>query len=221
MGRHGAWNQRFYTIVIRTIITHATIVWWPKVEYKTIKAKLSKLQRQAYLGIIRAIKWLLQLQLRSSWGSVLFIWRWRLRPRQESKFAYFLPTTFTTNVKVVGKKISAILIPHSWWNTNLGVYRLSCSKQWKPTTTECKHVRKVQDMMKDASYRLGWQNDTKTCIQQTIHWFAVRFLDRCDWEKNSVHIKEGGLIWSSGVPVDPRKWRQWSWGVWPWHKASI
>jgi hypothetical protein len=24
-------------------------------------------------------------------------------------------------------------------------------------------------------------------------------------KKNSVHIKEGGLIWSSGVPVDPRK----------------
>jgi hypothetical protein len=45
-----------YTVVIRPIITYATIVWWPRVEYKTSRAKLSKLQILAFLGITGAIR---------------------------------------------------------------------------------------------------------------------------------------------------------------------
>jgi hypothetical protein len=38
------------TMVIRPIITYATIVWWLNVAHKTSGAKLSKLQRLALLG---------------------------------------------------------------------------------------------------------------------------------------------------------------------------
>jgi hypothetical protein len=40
-----------YTMVVRPIITYAAIIWWPRLKYKTSQAKLSKLQRLAYLGI--------------------------------------------------------------------------------------------------------------------------------------------------------------------------
>jgi hypothetical protein len=32
-----------YTMVVRPIITYAAMVWWPKSEYKTSQAKVSKL----------------------------------------------------------------------------------------------------------------------------------------------------------------------------------
>jgi len=43
-------------MAIRSIVTYATTVWWPRVEYKTSRAKLSKLQRLACLGITGAIR---------------------------------------------------------------------------------------------------------------------------------------------------------------------
>jgi hypothetical protein len=39
----------------RTIFTYATIVWWPRVKFKTSKAELSKLQTMACLGITGAM----------------------------------------------------------------------------------------------------------------------------------------------------------------------
>jgi hypothetical protein len=43
-------------MVIRPIITYATIVWSPRVEFKTSRARLSKVQRLACLGIKGAIR---------------------------------------------------------------------------------------------------------------------------------------------------------------------
>jgi hypothetical protein len=40
-----------YIAVVRSIITYAATVWWPRVNLKTSQAQLSKLQRMAYLGI--------------------------------------------------------------------------------------------------------------------------------------------------------------------------
>jgi hypothetical protein len=42
-------------MVVRPIITYDIIVWWPRVEYRTSRAKLSKLQRLACLGITGTI----------------------------------------------------------------------------------------------------------------------------------------------------------------------
>jgi hypothetical protein len=41
-------------MVVRPIITYAATIWWPKLKYKTIQAKLSKLQRLTCLGIAGA-----------------------------------------------------------------------------------------------------------------------------------------------------------------------
>jgi hypothetical protein len=45
-----------YTMVVRPIITYAAMIWWPRLKYTTSKAKLSKLQRLAYLGITGAMR---------------------------------------------------------------------------------------------------------------------------------------------------------------------
>jgi ribonuclease HI len=45
-----------YTMVVRPGITYASTVWWPRVRHKTSRAKLSKLQGLAYLGITGAMK---------------------------------------------------------------------------------------------------------------------------------------------------------------------
>jgi hypothetical protein len=43
-------------MVVRPVITYTTIVWWPRVQHKTSRAKLSKLQRLVCLGITGAIR---------------------------------------------------------------------------------------------------------------------------------------------------------------------
>jgi hypothetical protein len=45
-----------YTMVLRPTITYAATVWWPRMKYKTSRAKLSKPQRLACLGITGAMK---------------------------------------------------------------------------------------------------------------------------------------------------------------------
>jgi hypothetical protein len=67
-----------YTMVVRPIITYADTVWWPRVNFKTSKVELSKLQRMACFGIIGTMKQLQQLQLRSSLDSAHCICSWRL-----------------------------------------------------------------------------------------------------------------------------------------------
>jgi hypothetical protein len=47
---------RLFTMVVRPMITYTTIVWWPRVQHKTSRATLSKLQRLVCLGIIGAIR---------------------------------------------------------------------------------------------------------------------------------------------------------------------
>jgi hypothetical protein len=41
---------RLYTMEVRPIIMYVTMLWWPRVKYKTSRAQLSKLQQLAYLG---------------------------------------------------------------------------------------------------------------------------------------------------------------------------
>jgi hypothetical protein len=43
-------------MVVRPVITYASTVWWPRIRYTTCRAKLSKLQRLACLGITGAMK---------------------------------------------------------------------------------------------------------------------------------------------------------------------
>jgi hypothetical protein len=43
-------------MVARPVATYAAIVWWPRVKYKTIKVRLTKLQRISCLGITGAKK---------------------------------------------------------------------------------------------------------------------------------------------------------------------
>jgi hypothetical protein len=43
-------------MVVRATITYATIVWWPRVKFKTSRAKLSMLQRMAFLGITGSMR---------------------------------------------------------------------------------------------------------------------------------------------------------------------
>jgi hypothetical protein len=45
-----------YTMVVRRIITYAAMIWWPRLKYKISQAKLSKLQRLAWLGITGATR---------------------------------------------------------------------------------------------------------------------------------------------------------------------
>uniref|UniRef100_A0A146MFR7 Uncharacterized protein n=1 Tax=Lygus hesperus TaxID=30085 RepID=A0A146MFR7_LYGHE len=44
-----------YTAVVRPIITYASIVWWPKTRQATVQKNLTKVQRQACLGITGAM----------------------------------------------------------------------------------------------------------------------------------------------------------------------
>jgi hypothetical protein len=43
-------------MVVKPIITYATTVWWPRVKYKTCRAKLSKFQMLVCLRITGAMK---------------------------------------------------------------------------------------------------------------------------------------------------------------------
>jgi hypothetical protein len=45
-----------YTATVRTIVTCAATIWWPRIKVKTRKAALSKLQRMACVGIIGAMQ---------------------------------------------------------------------------------------------------------------------------------------------------------------------
>jgi hypothetical protein len=45
-----------YTMVARVMVAYAATVWWPRIKFKTGRAKLSKLQRMACLGITGAIR---------------------------------------------------------------------------------------------------------------------------------------------------------------------
>jgi hypothetical protein len=43
-------------MVVRPIISHAIIMWWSKVEYKTSRAEISKVQRLTYSGATGTMK---------------------------------------------------------------------------------------------------------------------------------------------------------------------
>jgi hypothetical protein len=45
-----------YTMVVRSIVTYAAIVWWPRVKFRTSRAELSKLQIMTCLGITGAMR---------------------------------------------------------------------------------------------------------------------------------------------------------------------
>jgi hypothetical protein len=45
-----------YTRVIRSFILYGALVWWPKVEQKTTKTQLGRIQRIACLAITGAMK---------------------------------------------------------------------------------------------------------------------------------------------------------------------
>jgi hypothetical protein len=50
---NGYW---IYTAVVRSIVTYAAAVWWPRVKVKTSQAELGKLQRMACLGTTGALR---------------------------------------------------------------------------------------------------------------------------------------------------------------------
>jgi hypothetical protein len=70
-------------MVIRPTFTYTFTVKWPSVEYKTSRTRLSKLQRLACQGVIGAIRMAPTVATDVSWDFLLYISRWRLRPRRE------------------------------------------------------------------------------------------------------------------------------------------
>jgi hypothetical protein len=45
-----------YTALVRSIVTYAATIWWPRLKLEKSQAEFSKLQRKACLGITRAIR---------------------------------------------------------------------------------------------------------------------------------------------------------------------
>jgi hypothetical protein len=45
-----------YTMVMRTVLTYSSTVWWPRVRYNVSRTELSKIQRVACLAITGVIK---------------------------------------------------------------------------------------------------------------------------------------------------------------------
>ena len=56
-GQHMGYKPKdIYIAIIRLMITHAAVVWWPRVELGVARAMLSRVQRLACLAITRAIR---------------------------------------------------------------------------------------------------------------------------------------------------------------------
>jgi hypothetical protein len=67
-------------MVVKPIITYATTVWWPRVKYKTCRARLSKFQMLVCLRITGAMK----TAPTTATEVLLGLPPLHLRPRQES-----------------------------------------------------------------------------------------------------------------------------------------
>lgn len=44
-----------YTMVVKPIISYASIIWWPKVEQATVRTRFDSLQRLVCLGVLGAM----------------------------------------------------------------------------------------------------------------------------------------------------------------------
>jgi hypothetical protein len=71
-----------YTLILRTVVTCAATVWWPRINFKRITAELSKLRRMASLGIAREMK-TAPAAATEILGLLHCTCSWRLRPEQE------------------------------------------------------------------------------------------------------------------------------------------
>jgi hypothetical protein len=81
-----------------------------------------------------------------------------------------------------------------------GIYRLSCSEQWKPKTIWYGHADKIRDMMKEPILQMGAD---KIIPMHTFNKSFTAWLpDRSEWGKGMLPLKKGD---SSGIQMGPRQ----------------
>jgi hypothetical protein len=69
-----------YTAVVRTIITYAATIWWPRVKLKKSQGEVGKLQMMVCLGITGAMRTAPTAAMEVLLGLPHCICRWRGRP---------------------------------------------------------------------------------------------------------------------------------------------
>jgi hypothetical protein len=74
-----------------------------------------------------------------------------------------------------------------------GIYRLICSQQWKPKSTNFGHTKKSQNMELKPILQMG----TDRMLPRYVYHkpFTVKFPDKCEWQNGFKSITKGSLVW--------------------------
>ena len=75
----------------------------------------------------------------------------------------------------------------------MGMYRLMCTKQWKPKSTNLVTPKNLRMWSKNRSYR--WGSD-RMFLRYVYHkTFMVKFPDKCKWQNKFNPDNKVGLVW--------------------------
>ena len=79
-----------------------------------------------------------------------------------------------------------------------GIYRLQCTQQWRPKSTNYCHTKKSQDMEHEP---ILWMRSDKTLLRYAYHKpFTAKLPDKCEQQNEFNSDRKGGLVWYTERP---------------------
>jgi hypothetical protein len=77
----------------------------------------------------------------------------------------------------------------------VAIYRLLCTQQWRPKSTNFGHSKKLRGLDYELMLQMG---SDKTLPRSAYHKpFTVKFPDKCEWQNGFNPDNKGGQIWYS------------------------
>jgi hypothetical protein len=75
----------------------------------------------------------------------------------------------------------------------VGIYKLTCTQQWRPRYTNFSHTKNYQDKEQDPILQM-WSH--RMLLRYAYHkTFTVKFPNKCEWQNRFNPDNKGGLAW--------------------------